>query len=50
VSNGNDDYAYTAGEFDPYTMQLLEALGDALGVTRIEIDREWPRRDQELRM
>ena len=38
MSNGNDNYnANTFDEFDPYTMQLLEALGEALGKARIEI-------------
>jgi hypothetical protein len=50
-SNGNDDYAALnadAGEFDPYTMRLIEALGDALGMTRIELRREWQAADAKL--
>ena len=34
---GSGGGAGHVGEFDPYTMQLLEALGDALGMVRIEI-------------
>jgi hypothetical protein len=52
VSNGSDEYAAlnadASGEFDPYTMRLLEGLGDALGMTRIELSREWHAADAKL--
>jgi hypothetical protein len=41
--NAND-----VGEFDPGTMELLEAIGDEFGMTRIELRREWQAADVKL--
>jgi hypothetical protein len=52
VANGSDDYAdlkaAVSEEIDPQTMQLLESIGDALGMTWIEIGREWRAADEKL--
>jgi hypothetical protein len=53
LPNGNDDCTAlnpdSSGEFDPSTVLLLEGLGDAIGMTRIELRGEWHAADAELR-
>jgi hypothetical protein len=49
--DGDDGIGRNAGrvgEFDLYTMRLLEGLGDALGMTRIELRRERQAADDQL--
>jgi hypothetical protein len=49
--DGNDGIGGDAGhvgEFDSYTMRLLEGLGDALGMTRIELRRDLDAADAKL--
>lgn len=40
--------AYEVSEFDAYTMGLVEAVGDALGITRIDLRREWEATDAKV--